>query len=109
MSARLDTPSGRAARPWPRDLKMGVAFISVGVTSLAVGGGLLGHAMETPRPVEDGLDVTFFAPGVILLGIGIPFTIVGTILTGVGAWQRATQTKPATSIRLKGKRRNGLS
>jgi hypothetical protein len=79
------------ARHWPRDLTMGVAFVSVGATAMAVGGGVFGHALATEPSPPAGVDLAVFVPGVAVFGIGVPFAVVGAILTIVEVAKRSSQ------------------
>jgi hypothetical protein len=75
---------------WPPLLTTGVAFLDVGGTSLAVGAGLFGYAIANQYPPPDGIDMRMFVPGVAVFGVGIPFTVLGTIFTISGALQYRT-------------------
>jgi hypothetical protein len=70
---------------------MGVAFLSIGVPAMAVGAGIFGYALESEPSRLAGVDMAVFVPGAAIFGIGIPFAVVGAILTGVGASTRSAQ------------------
>ena len=72
-------------RPASGHLKVGIAFLTVGAVSMAVGGGLFGYALAHKPANMDSPEFALFVPGVFFFGIGIPFVATGTVFTISGA------------------------